>query len=290
MAMLVVAIASVTAVALFKEQSFSVRKTSNLEHYNRALTFAMGLEDFARLFLQKDARESSVDSLSEDWAIGIPALPVDGGFLSGFIIDGQSKININQLGEDEPAREQFSRLCLNLEIEPVFLPAILDWIDDNFDPEIPDGAEDDYYTSLEQPYRSANREMADISELRLVKGINAEIYYKLEPFLIALPGPTALNLNTIPAEVFDSLGLDVSSEQFIEAREDEPFDSVDSFSSRMNVVLDQQQRARLSVSTSFFVVSGVVTLGEKSVGLESLVSRPGSDETRVLSRKLGSGA
>jgi general secretion pathway protein K len=289
MAMLVVAIASVTAVSLVREQSFSVRKTANIEHYNRALSFALGLEDFARLFLLKDARDSETDDLNEDWAIGIPGLPIDGGFLIGSISDAQSKININRLLNDEPTREQLRRLCQNLEIEPVFITAIVDWIDDNFEPEIPDGAEDDYYTALEQPYRVANRPMVDISELRLVKGITAEIYYQLEPFLTALPETTSFNLNTVPLEVFESLGLDVDGEAFIEVREDEPFASVEDFSRRMDVELDQEQTARLAVATAYFEVSGVVTLGEKSVGLTSLVHRVSREQTRVLWRNLGSG-
>jgi len=287
MAMLVVALASVTAVSLMHEQSFSVRRTANMQHYNAALLYGVGLEDYARLFLNKDAKNSKTDHLEEDWAIGIPLLTIEGGFLSGQIVDAQSKININNLLSDEASRLQLLRLCENLQVSADFIPALIDWIDNNVEVEIPDGAEDDYYTTLEIPYRAANRMMADVSELRLVKGVDAEIYEKIRPFLTTLPEKTSLNLNTISAEVFDSLGLDKSSQAFIEERELDAFSSIDDFSKRLDIVLDEQQQRGLSVASSYFWANGVVTLNDKSVQLNSLLYRSGQGQTRVLTRSLG---
>src|SRR5210317_1894026 len=83
MAMLVVAIATVTAVSLVHEQSLSIRKTGHVHANENALMYSLGLEDYARLFLQKDKNDSKIDHLQEDWAIGIPVLPIDGGYLTG---------------------------------------------------------------------------------------------------------------------------------------------------------------------------------------------------------------
>jgi general secretion pathway protein K len=287
MAMLVVAIATVTAVSLVHEQSFSVRKTSNLQHYDIGLLYGLGLEDYARLFLNKDARESKIDSLEEDWAIGIPALPIEGGFLSGAMADGQSLININNLLTNEFTRKQLKRLCADLEVNADFIPAVIDWIDANTEPEVSDGAEDDYYTALEIPYRSANRLMADISELKLVKGVDNEMYYKLKPFLIALPEDTALNLNTISAQMYETLELGKTGQEFIDEREKDAFKSVDDFATRMDIVLDENQKKNLSVSTSYFVANGVVTFDEKTVALNSLIKRDDQGLSHVLYRSLG---
>lgn len=287
MAMLIVVIATVTAVSLVHEQSFSVRKTSNLQQYDIGLLYGVGLEDYARLFLNKDAQESKIDHLGEDWAIGIPALPIEGGFLSGSIIDGQSLININNLLTDQLSRKQLTKLCKDLNINPDFIPAIIDWIDNNTEAEIPDGVEDDYYTALEIPYRSANRFMVDISELKLVKGIDNEIFMKLKPFLTALPETTPLNLNTISAQIFDTLELGIDNQKFIDEREKDAFGSIDDFSTRMDIVLDENQKQELSVTTGYFLATGVVTLYEKSITLNSLLQRDAQGQTKVISRYLG---
>jgi general secretion pathway protein K len=287
MAMLVVAIATVTAVSLVHEQSFSVRKTSNLQHYDTGLMYGVGLEDYARLFLNKDARESKIDHLGEDWAIGIPALPIEGGFLSGSIVDGQSLININNLLTSQFTRKQLKLLCADLEVNADFIPAVIDWIDANTEPEVPDGAEDDYYTALEIPYRTANRLMADISELKLVKGVDNDMYIKLKPYLTALPEETSLNLNTIPAQIFETLDLGKTGQEFIDERDKDAFTSVDDFATRMDIVLDENQKKNLSVSTSYFLATGVVNFDEKSVTLNSLIKRDKQGLSQVLSRSLG---
>lgn len=288
MAMLVVAIATVTAVSLVHEQSFSVRKTSNLQHYDTGLLYGVALEDYARLFLKKDAKDSKIDHLGEDWAMGIPALPIDGGFLSGSIQDGQGLLNINNLLTNVASRKQLILLCKNQDIDLDIAQALVDWIDGNTEVEVPDGAEDDYYTGLEIPYRTANRLMADISELKLIKGVDKEMYIKLKPFLTALPENTALNLNTIPGEIFDTLELRKPSQEFIDERDKDAFSSLDDFSTRMNIVLDENQKQYLSVSTSYFLATGIVTLGEKSITLNSLISRDKNGLTKVLTRSLGS--
>ncbi len=288
MAMLVVAIAAVTAVSLVHEQSFSVRKTSNLQHYDTGLLYGVGLEDYARLFLKKDAKDSKIDHLGEDWAIGIPALPIDGGFLSGSIQDAQGLLNINNLLTNVASRQQLTLLCKNQDVNPDFVPALIDWIDQNTEAEVPDGAEDDYYTALDVPYRTANRPMADISELKLIKGVDKEMYIKLKPFLTALPEKTALNLNTIPGDIFDTLGLGKTSQEFIEERDKDAFSSLEDFATRLNIVLDEKQKEYLSVSTSYFLASGVVTLGEKSITLNSLIYRDKNGLSKVLTRSLGS--
>jgi general secretion pathway protein K len=288
MAMLVVAIATVTAVSLVHEQSFSIRKSSNLQQYDTGLLYGVALEDYARLFLNKDAKDSKIDHLGEDWAIGIPALPIEGGFLSGSIQDGQSLLNVNNLLFYEASRKQLVLLCKNLEVNPDFITALIDWIDENTEAEVPDGAEDDYYTALEIPYRTANRLMADISELKLIKGVDNEMYMTLKPYLTALPEKTALNLNTMSAEIFNTLELGKTGQEFIDERDKDAFTSLDDFSTRMQIVLDEKQKEYLSVSTSYFLATGVVTLGEKSVTLNSLINRSENGQSKVLSRSLGS--
>ncbi len=287
MAMVVVSIATVTAVSLLHEQAFTVRQTGNLQNYSNALMYGVGLEDYARLFLQKDAKDSKTDHLGEDWSVGVPPLPIEGGFLTGQITDAQSLINLNSVLSSEEAQKNLIKLCEELDIEPVFIPALKDWLDNNLDPEFPDGAEDDYYTRLDQPYRSANRLMMDVSELRLVKGINAESYSALRPFITVLPEATAINLNTVGEQVYNSLGLELDYQKLVDAREEDAFTDLQDFEQRMTIALDDQQKANLSVATKYFLAEGQVTVNEKTVYINSMISRDSQGGTSVMSRNLG---
>lgn len=284
MAMLVVSIATVTAVSLVHEQSLSIRKTGNIRANDNALMYSLGLEDYARLFLQKDSKNSKIDHLQEDWAIGIPALPIEGGFLSGSMEDAQSRINLNSIGEKE-SEDRLRVLCNNLDVSPDFIPALKDWLDSDQETVDADGAEDDYYTGLDLAYRTGNRNLSDISELLLVKGVEQEMYEKLKPYITALPSAAGLNINTIPAEIYNTLDKGLDAEKFIADREKDAFTNLEDYKNRMNhpALIEKG----LTVTTEYFLASGQITIGDKTLFVESLIHRDNKGATTILSRKLG---
>ena len=63
--------------------------------------------------------------------------------------------------------------------------SLVDWLDSDNLPYSSAGAEDDYYLRQNPAYRAANRKFQSISELRLVKGVTAEVWNKLAPFVCA---------------------------------------------------------------------------------------------------------
>ena len=283
MAMLVVVIATVIAVSLVHEQSLSIRKTAYIRNADTALMYNLGLEDYARLVLQKDFKDSQIDYAGEDWGLGIPVLPIDGGFLSGTMQDAQSKLNLNSVLQQEN-EDRLRALCNNLDLNPVFISALKDWIDTDTDVVDADGAEDDYYTNLDPPYRSANRMMTDVSELRLIKGIDDEVYNKLKPFITVLPASASLNINTIPAEIYQVLDANLDPDKFITERENEPFSSLEDYKNRMNHTLPN---VGINVTTEYFLASGQIVLGTKTLFVNTLIHRDNKGATRILSRKLG---
>ena len=185
------------------------------------------------------------------------------------------------------AQQSLVALCNELEISPAFIPALKDWLDDNLEPEYPDGAEDDYYTRLEQPYRTANRLMVDVSELRLLKGMDAEKFSALKPFITALPESTGINLNTVSEQVFNSLGLELNYQAVVDARDEDAFADLQDFEQRMSIALEEDQKKYLAVATDYFLADGQVTINDKTVYIKSLIERDGKGQTHVLSRNLG---
>ena len=294
MAMLVVAISAVTATLLVSNQAFLQRRSYHQLDAERLRAYALGLEDYARLFLQKDARESKTDHLGEDWAVGIPGLPIEGGMLSGQITDAQSWINLNSLLSDPVQEAALKALCRREELSCDFIDALKDWIDEDLETRFPDGAEEDYYSSLDPPYRNPNRPMADRSELRLVKGVDAESYQKLKPYIIALPEATPLNLNTLSRPLFEALNIarkegegSVDADRFIDEREQDAFSSLQDFEKRMKARLSEDQKKALAVSSRYFLAEGQVLQNDKTLHLNALIERTGRSGSRVVWRSFG---
>ena len=278
-AILVVMVASAIIVSITHAEAFSIRKTSRIQVLERANSYAFGLEDWARVLLIRDSKESDTDHLAENWAIGIPGLPIEGGFLSGFLEDEQAKFNINNLLRSEESVKRFQRLCDNLEVETTFIDPLLDWMDEDFDIRYPDGAEDQYET-----YRVANRPLSDISELMLIKNMTADMYQKLLPHITTLPAPTNINVNTLTDQVFLSLGEGLNLDQYLEEREKEDFKDIPSFIERLQLTIPPTD---LSVSTEYFYAHGTVVQGDQSVNFNTLIHRDSNDKTMILNRTLG---
>ena len=121
------------------------------------------------------------------WAMGASFQTLNDATMRTSIADEYGKLNLNALltynnGTQErndpliDALRQFFALRSRDAYDPV--DAIIDWLDyDDMDAEEPDGAENSYYTSLENPYPCKNGPMDTIEELLLIKGITAELYF-----------------------------------------------------------------------------------------------------------------
>jgi len=278
-AMLIVVLVATVAVSILHEEKFTLRKTAHIQGMDRARLYAIGLEDWARVFLRKDREKSDIDSLDEDWAIGVPGLPIEGGYLAGYLEDEQAKFNLNSVVVSDLQVERFRRLCRNLEVDDIFIPALIDWIDQDFEVTYPDGMEENY-----QDYRVANRELTDISELLLVHNVTPEMYEKLKPYITALPATTTINVNTMSEVIFRSLGEEGDVKQFIDEREEEAYSSVENFIERLQLPFDAEG---LSVGTNFFRAHGQVVQGEQVVNLNTLVYRDDKGGTSIYNRSLG---
>jgi general secretion pathway protein K len=282
-ALLVVSLATVAAVAMATRLQVDVRRTGNLLHGEQAYAYAVAAESWAEVILRRDANDSKIDTLGEDWATALPPIAVEGGVVSGHIEDLQGRFNVNNLvGADgkpsEPDLEYFKRLLGLLEVEPALATALLDWIDADINATFPDGAEDDVYLLENPPYRAANRPLVSTSELRLVKGYSPEIIALLEPYITALPEPTALNVNTASAVVLQALHVELGTmdaEQIIEARGEEGFADLDAFLA-LDALAGLQLDVAVGVSSDWFSVLTDVRIGRGQAQLDSRLHRSGN--------------
>lgn len=210
--LLLVAVMAVVAVALLDDVRFSVRRTSNAETGAQAQWYADGAETLARRKIERLTAlgpDPDRTPLTPEWNGRTLSLPIDGGTLTATVRDGQACFNLNSVvtwtGDRLAARPvgevQLMVLGRAVGVDPLRMRTItdslIDWIDTDTTAR-PLGAEDSAYAALAEPYRTGGVLLAEVSELRTVRGVDRETYDRLRPHLCALPTDRSpINVNTL---------------------------------------------------------------------------------------------
>lgn len=227
-AVLISAIITLMVFAMVEQQLVDARRASNVTQRYQAYMFAEWAEGWAKRILLEDAKNGALDHKREDWTTVIPPFEVDGGLISGSIVDRNGCFNLNNLvdagvGQADDV-ERYKRLLLALDLDVGLADATVDWLDKDSQLSFPHGAESDYYARLEPPYAIANQELLSSSELMAIKGYNSEVMAQLIPHICALPKrvKSKVNVNFATAPVLMSMapGLtEAIAEEIIEARD-----------------------------------------------------------------------
>lgn len=291
-ALLIVALAALIATHLFTLTGTSIARQEAQARSLDAVLLAQGLEDYALVILDRDQDlGDGIDTRNDVWARPLPPLPVPGGRVAGALSDLDGRFNVNTLirngARDPVAMARLYRLLAALSLKSEIADAIADWID--ADSQVQgQGAEDLDYLRADPPYRAANRPMAHISELRLIKGVNAKIYARLAPELSALPIDTGFNINTASVAGLMSLADGVSEDLAKRLWEGgrAQYRSMTELVDRLTqagVALDPASIQDLKVSSRYFLARADVQLGEHVYRYYSLLQRTPAGG-RVLQR------
>ena len=282
LALSVVAMAAMVAAAIMVSQSTWARQLELTAEHVQARAVLQAGADWARAVLSDDRRLSNVDHLGEPWALHLPPMPVENGELVGKIEDQQGLFNVNNLvseGKVNVAQlAHFQRLLATLGLPDALAYTLVDWIDDDSQPQPQGGAEDAYYLALDPPYLTANRPLIDVDELALVAGFDVSVRARLRPYVTALPGSTAVNVNTAPPEVLAAVidGLDLGNAQAMVAQRDRAyFRDTNDFMKRLPRAA-VAAAGDISVSSDYFLASLRVTIGGAQARGRALLSRSGA--------------
>jgi len=294
-AILIVALASATAIAMVERQQLDIRRTANLLDNDRGYLFSLGAESWVRGILDTDRKDNKIDALAEDWAIELPPLTVEDGSVLGRVEDMQGRFNINNLVDNEGKISaldvaRFKRLLQAFDLSPDLADAALDWIDKDADSTFPGGAEDGEYLGNNIPYRTANALMASPSELLLVKGFTYEAYTQLSPYIAALPERTNINLNTAPPPVLQTIAANIATaeaEAIAESRGEEGLNDVQDFLALPALNGRNVDANGLGVSSQYFMLTTHSQFGSSRGILYSLIKRPASGKITVVIRGQG---
>lgn len=291
-AMLIMAITAIITTNMIAQMNIALHRSGNIWNSQQAWWYGIGIENWVGAKLKLDQEHSKIDSLDEAWAQNVDYLPIDGGSISGRVLDLQGRFNINNLvlGDPKTQLKQFQRLItLVTNTDPVTAETIADsakdWLDSDNTPTLPSGAEDNYYLGLNPAYRVANTLMISPSELRQVRGVTPQIYNALLPYVSTLPTATPINVDTAPAPVLESLakGLPAGTgKQLLAIRDKAPWKSVDDFLKSGPLAGQDVKATQLSVTTSYFLVAGRITIGTSQTQFYSVLKRADNGVTEVV--------
>ena len=124
-----------------------------------------------------------------------------------YLNDENGKINLNGISDEN--REIFINFLTQKGIDMLdaddIVDSILDWVDPD-DLHHVNGAEDNYYESLPEPYKAKNAPFDSIEELTLVRGITPEIFESIRNDITVYGGEQInININFASKEILNSI-------------------------------------------------------------------------------------
>ena len=298
-AILLVALGTVIAAAVAYENVMTARRGTATYALDEALLVSQGAEALAayglRTIYQNDPKHTYA---AQGWGKPIgPLEVVPGVMLEASLEDLQGRFNLNSLvdthGNPDPVQvSAFTNLLTSVGLEPKWAGYVIDWIDGNGTPSIPDGAEDSFYMGQTPPYRAANRYITSISELLALPGFGRDRYLALAPYVTALPNDATVTVNicTAPGKVLDAylghqdFASDANDTTLTKNRAVAP----GCFPTRTDydaAFADPQLRnkvdQKIGETSSYFRLTSVVSIGSAEFSLYSLLYQDRRSDAKV---------
>jgi general secretion pathway protein K len=281
-ALLVVTLAATVVAGLFVRENVTVRSVENRLALSQTRWIERAALDWAKVILRADARTGNVDHFGEPWAVPVADTRLDetvtagaklgdkarAAMLAGQILDAQARFNVNALAEgglpSEPHLQAYRRL-----LAIVGLPESL-----------ADATAARVARSLPRTVDGVTTPASELPLVRLgdllgVPGYDRAAIDALAAFAVALPRPTAVNVNTAPAEVLAAVvpGQDLTSaRRFVARRERTFYQDLGQAGPQFDGQPTLSPKL-LSVGSSYFVVRGMVRFDRVESSSETLLER-----------------
>jgi len=290
----IVAIIAAWASTAAYEDMIAIQRAANIQDETRATMASESALSLVRLYLKEDLKlTGDIDSLEEDWAVGLPPFPIDDGVIEVTLEDNNRYYNLNDLVDDNGVliqnhADQLRAIFLTLDLNTDLINPLIDWMDKDDRPSGATGAEDASY--YDKDYKVKNNRLDNMQELRLIQGFDKKIIQKLKAAVTVRPstnnGKTKINLNTCSIEVlmslFPRLTTVENAQAFLELA---PFEDM--------TILNQQSWKtdgdvqRLSVASDAFTLRTHATFGHAHVREEFLLLRTSQNVQLLWRERLG---
>jgi len=240
---------------------------SNWSNAQRASLIAKSGQVISAEFIRDIKDEKYTDMREVD-------LPVEQDFgpgtsLSIKIEDDNARFNVNSLiyqqrgDTNDTALASLKKLLEYLNINPNLALSIADWIDPDIEPRL--------YNS---ETLAKNDFLWTIDELRLIDGIDRNIFDKISPYL-TVSGNNIVNINTAELPVLVSLDNEMTeslAKNIIEHRKSYPFEDTSSVQNLSGMeTIGVRLIGKISVKASSFRITSRATVNEITRIIESVI-------------------
>ena len=282
LALLVTALALLLVSGAFARQSVLVRSVEQGRAAVQTRWLMTGAVDWIRVILREDARRSATDHAGEPWAAPLARTRLEGGggaaaWLSGRIEDAQSRFNLRNLsGPRGPELADVAILGRLL---------ILAGADETLAADLADAVD----RQLRGGEPGVPRLLPALAEeLALPEGRPREALSRLLPFVVLLPEPTPVNVNTASAEVLSACLANLplaEAVRLVESRQERHFRDLADLQSRLPGLMLGGDGSRVSVSSRYFLVRGQVDYRDASLAHRVLLHREGNGVETIWTRE-----
>jgi general secretion pathway protein K len=323
-AMIIVALIATLAASMIWQQWRAVQVEAAERSRTQSAWILSGALDWARLILREDARNGGADYLGEPWAVPLAEARLstflaadksntdDGpdAFLSGAITDAQARYNLTNLvngGRVDPVEmDKLQRLCETIGVSADVATSIANGLRDA-SPIMPPApapaaaasgvpaASAPAPAAAPAPEPPANPPLLPRSVAQLNWfGIAPDALLALEPYVVILPVPTPVNVNTAPREVLVAAipGLDLATaERIVQSRQRVPIKSsgdAQALAPAVPAASFTFSPTGVSASSDFFEVRGRLRLADVVLEQRSLVQRRGIDVIVIQRERVAS--
>ncbi len=253
------------------------------------------------------ADDDDGDDEEEKWLPGNPPREefLEGGSYRVVIESEGGKININKISSSR-LRTLLENMGIESEEKDIIWDSILDWKDSNSLHRV-NGAEDDYYLGLPEPYQCKDGNFTLTEELLLVRGITPELFYgtpripdqeESEPsvkkvyfsgMITVYSDSKKVDINSAPLEVFSILPdmTEDTAREIVEYRQDKKFKRL----SELRNLVGNERYLKISpfvtiASSPYYTIvsTGKVKDGQASRTIKALVkiNPKGKEKFRVV--------
>lgn len=298
-AILLVALGTILAAAIAYENAMTFRRGSATYAFDQALLVQQGAEALAAYGLrlaQKGDPQHTV--ASPRWTIG-PIEVVPGVTLTARLEDLQGRFNLNNLVKQDgtPDATQvaaFEQLLAMHGLEPKWAAYMVDWIDRDMQPSLPEGAEDSVYMGQVPPYRTPNRYITSATELLALPGFGRDRYLALAPYVVALPYGTKLNICNADPRLLDAylghIEFSSNADDFNKNRSaatgcsPQLSDYQAAATNSGNAAVWQQVSQKVQMTSGYFRLTSLITIGSTEFNLYSLLMQDPTGQVRPILR------
>ena len=290
-----------------------INETVRLDNNSQAFWYALGMESKASNLLKYNNQANRDSNFLVHYGnLPIIKSDIEEGTIEGSIRDLSTCFNVNSLVKvdkktsnlviNQPSVDLYRNLLNALMIDEFLhdglIYSMLDWIDSNDFMANSFGAEDDFYTRLDSPYRTPNQLIHHEAELFNIKNYEPEVLNKILPFICAKPvvAISNININTISKEEPEILmmmfGEQMSREAALNILQDRPltgFYNKDDFFSHpqlKDLLISDLIKEQIKTETNYFLLTSKSIINGQQFILQSSLNVLSNGKVKVIKRKL----